>query len=439
LTSPTELAIHHLQRHQSLAPVPCPVSSLRRGVAWTGAGNFIYLGCQYGMLMMIAKLGDPAAVGRFALALAVAAPIIVLSQMQLRQLQATDVRGEARFGDYLWHRLLLTLAALLVIGVIATAHEDGQTGLVIALVGAAKAFESLSDVAYGRLQRNERMDLVAVSMAAKGIMSLIVIGLMMATTGNLAWAVAGLAGTWALLLCCFDLPVQRRVAQAGGLDLRGRPAVISQLARTAMPLAWTSGLISLSANIPRYFLDGMHGKESVAIFAIAAAPLILANMLVGSVAQATLPRASTFFQTGELAGFHRLGMRITVVNIVFGLACAAGFALAGEWMIVVFFTPEYTAAVPLIVIMSIGTALGGFGAYGGIVLAAGRRFSLQLCNVILMVALQLVVSWVLIGRYGVLGAGWSELIRYAASALFLLVSGLLVMNARQRTAPMKAA
>lgn len=223
--------------------------SLRRGVAWTVAGNVVYLGCQYGMLIAIAKFGDPSSVGQFALALAVAAPIMVLSQMQLRQLQVTDVRGEARFGDYLWHRILLTAAALLVIVAVAATYES-RAGLVIAWIGAAKSFESVSDVAYGRLQRNERMELVAVSMMAKGTLSLGVLALLMATVGDVVWAAAGLAGVWALLLFAFDLPVQRWAVQGVPLELRGRPKVMKQLARSAWPLAWTSGLIRCLRTCP---------------------------------------------------------------------------------------------------------------------------------------------------------------------------------------------
>src|SRR5262245_13252375 len=68
--------------------------SLRTNFLWTLAGNVVYAGCQWGMLIVLAKLGTPAMVGEFSLGLAICAPIFMLSNLNLRGVQATDARGE---------------------------------------------------------------------------------------------------------------------------------------------------------------------------------------------------------------------------------------------------------------------------------------------------------------------------------------------------------
>ena len=83
-----------------------PELSLRLNFAWTFVGNVVYAGCQWGMLVVLAKLGSPARVGEFALALAVTAPILMFTNLALRAVQATDSRQEYTFGDYLGLRLL---------------------------------------------------------------------------------------------------------------------------------------------------------------------------------------------------------------------------------------------------------------------------------------------------------------------------------------------
>ena len=104
-----------------VAPRPL---SLRSNFSWTFAGNVVYAGCQWGMLMVLAKLGSPEWSGQFALGLAVTAPIIMLTNLQLRAIQATDARREYRFGHYLALRLATTALALLVIAGIAAAGID---------------------------------------------------------------------------------------------------------------------------------------------------------------------------------------------------------------------------------------------------------------------------------------------------------------------------
>ena len=49
--------------------------SLKSNFAWTLSGNVVYSACQWGMLVLLAKLGTPATVGEFALAVAIAVAI----------------------------------------------------------------------------------------------------------------------------------------------------------------------------------------------------------------------------------------------------------------------------------------------------------------------------------------------------------------------------
>ena len=68
--------------------------SLRQNFKWNFVGNFVYGACQWGMLVVLAKLTSPEMVGRFALGLAITAPIVLLSQLQLHGVQETDARDE---------------------------------------------------------------------------------------------------------------------------------------------------------------------------------------------------------------------------------------------------------------------------------------------------------------------------------------------------------
>lgn len=89
--------------------------ALSRNFAWTLAGNVVYAGCQWGILIAIAKLGTPAMVGQFALGLAVCAPVFMFTSLQLRAVLATDAGDEYRLGNYLALRILGTGIGLAVI------------------------------------------------------------------------------------------------------------------------------------------------------------------------------------------------------------------------------------------------------------------------------------------------------------------------------------
>src|SRR5689334_8730460 len=104
-------------------PIKCMQESkaltLRRNFSWTFIGNAVYAGCQWGMLVVLAKLGSPEMVGQFTLGLAVTAPIIMFTNLQLRSVQATDAKKQYIFSDYLGLRLTSVAIALLIIVVIS--------------------------------------------------------------------------------------------------------------------------------------------------------------------------------------------------------------------------------------------------------------------------------------------------------------------------------
>ena len=195
--------------------------SLRVNFSWTFVGNVVYSVCKWGMLAILAKMGPPEMVGRFALGLAVTAPIITFANLQLRAIQATDAHRDFRFGDYLGLRIsMLGLALLVIVGVAAVSGYEVETAWVIVLLGLAKAIESVSDVIYGLLQQRERMDRIAKSQSIKGLVSLLALGLGVYFTGSLEWGIGAMILVWALVLLLYDLPSSARVVR--GVAIGGK-------------------------------------------------------------------------------------------------------------------------------------------------------------------------------------------------------------------------
>jgi O-antigen/teichoic acid export membrane protein len=150
--------------------------TLRHNFSWTLTGNTVYAASQWGILVLLAKIGNPEIVGQFTLGLAVTAPIFMLTNLQLRAIQATDATQRFRFNDYLGLRLLGTgIALLIVLGITLLGYRQ-ETGLIILLIALAKALESFSDVVYGLLQQHEQMDRVAISLMLRGVFSLVSLG-----------------------------------------------------------------------------------------------------------------------------------------------------------------------------------------------------------------------------------------------------------------------
>src|SRR6202035_2456066 len=94
-----------------------------------------------------------------------------------RGIQATDSRSEFDFSDYFTVRMVGTAMGLAaVLATALCARMDWLTVTIVCLVGATKAIEALSDIVAGLLQKAERLDQLAIILAARGLVSLLAFG-----------------------------------------------------------------------------------------------------------------------------------------------------------------------------------------------------------------------------------------------------------------------
>jgi hypothetical protein len=130
------------------------------GCAWVGAGALrgrgqSSLSLQGSTGQILARLDGPALVGQFTLAMAITAPIVVFSQLQLREAQAVDAGSRCPFADYRAVRLYTAALTLIVIFIVAAfTGYPVAVAAVICSVGLTRSIERLSDIYYGLAQRH---------------------------------------------------------------------------------------------------------------------------------------------------------------------------------------------------------------------------------------------------------------------------------------------
>lgn len=407
-------------------PPNVPPLSLRKNFSWTLIGNVTYAGCQWAMLVVLAKLGRPELIGQFALGLAITAPIIVFTNLQLRAIQATDAAGEYRFGDYLGLRLLMTAAAILVIiGIGLVGKYRSDTAAVIVIIGLAKAIEALSDLLYGLLQQHERFDRIARSMMVKGALSLVVLAIVIYVTGSMIWGALGLAISWLVVLLGYDLPCAVGILGAGAFRLRYsidrsrlRAGVIpdweatrlTKLAILALPMGITTMLLSLNVNIPRYVIQHFLGERELGIFAALAYATTAGPTIVSALGQSASPRLSKHFARRELAAFRSLVGKLLMVGMILGVGGIAIALIAGRDVLRLIYTSEYARHAGLFNLLMIAVAIGYLAGFIGYAVTSARYFRPQAPLSVFVVGTTALASAWLVPRYGLTGAAWALLI-----------------------------
>jgi len=397
--------------------------SFRLNTAWTLAGNVVYAACQWGMLVLLAKLGSPERVGQLALALAITAPVVQLAGLNLRAIQSTDARREYPSGQVLALRLASLGIAALILATIATATGlPAEIAWVVAGVGLAKIVESISDVMYGILQQRERMAPIARSLVLRGVIGLAGLAVGVLATGRVAWGACGYAAAWVGILFFHDLPSATKALREEGGSRRdlvphGPASRVIGLAQLAAPLGIVMMLIALHTAIPRYFLAHTAGEAAVGVFSALASLILAGTLVVGALGASASPRLARLHSAGDLTGFRRFLGRLLIGGAALGLAGILIAAVAGRPILTLVYTAEYASyGEDLVWIMAAG-ALAYVASFLGYGLTAARILKQQVGLFAAVALVSTLASAWLIPGHGVRGAAWAMLAGYSVQLL----------------------
>ncbi|NJR50755.1 MAG: oligosaccharide flippase family protein [Leptolyngbyaceae cyanobacterium CSU_1_3] len=399
--------------------------TLRHNFSWTFLGNVVYAGCQWVMLVVLAKLGTPEMVGQFTLGLTVTAPIMLLCNMQLRAIQATDTQGQYQFADYFSLRLVTTAIALgVIIGVILLGGYRGDAAWVILAIGIAKAIESISDIFHGFLQQQERMNHIAISMIGKGILSIAALSIAVYLTQNIVWGVMGLVAAWTIVLLWYDRPNFHRMQgilernpldRPSSLNFRWRTKTLLRLSWASLPLGFVMMLISLNTNLPRYFIEHYLGQRELGIFAAMTYFQVVGTTVISALGQSASPRLAKESASEGQQGFRRLLLKLIGIASGLGLLGALIAAVAGHRVLSLLYSPEFAEHSDLLVRLMVAAALWYITSILGYAATAKRKIRKQPIVLLTTILISALSCYWLVPTAGLLGAANSMLITSAVA------------------------
>lgn len=365
------------------------------------SGNSVYALCQFGMLSVLALLTNTTEVGRYALALAITAPVFLFASLKLRQIQVTDAQNEYSFGEYLAQRLLTSVfATAAVVGVVCGLSMETRTTATIVAVTVFKGLESVIDILYGAMQRREQLHLVAQSQMWRGIGGFIVFGGVVWLTARVEMA----TGALAVFTACQIVSNFWRVRRLG---VRIAPvfswATFRRLTWLALPLGVALSVSSLSINVPRYFIEAYEGTSELGIFAALAYFMTVTGMVINSLGEAASPRLANLFFSGEYSQFRATLKKLVLMGVGIGMAGVIGVLLLGRPVLGTVFGAEYADRNDVLSVMMAGSAILYSTMFLGTAVNAMRRFTVQLPINLAILGTAAAVAWMAVPAWGIMG------------------------------------
>jgi O-antigen/teichoic acid export membrane protein len=416
--------------------------SLRRSFGWAVVGNATYSICQWIILVVLAKFCTTQQVGKFGLGLALTAPIFMFLNLQLRSIQATDVKDENTLAHYLGLRLItITIALIAIILLVLWTGYNAESMCVILIIGISKAIESLSDVLYGLFQRHERLDWISHSMILRGTLSVGLLTLAMVASGSLIWGVITLAVTWAGVLVLHDIPRSIQVLPSPS-NIHGSPngrsiltsltpsfnaRILGRLAWLAMPLGLVTMLSSLNVNIPRYFIESHLGEAKLGIYVAIAAVFSGMYFLQIALGQAVLPRLASYYASGMIRAYLRIAGIVLGFGLFNGILIVAIVFIGGSNVLRIIYSEEFVPFDHLFLWLAVASIVQCANGALTCFLLAARHFKESTWACLINTFVVLVCSAWFIPRFSEIGAAYAMLAGSSISFFILIIQLIVIL------------
>lgn len=367
-------------------------------------------------------------------------PIFTVASLQLRYIDATDISGKYRFGQYTALRVITTAIALiltLLIALIAMRHRSPYWPAIM-LWGAARFVEAGSDTVYGLFHRLERFDCVAISMSLRGVLSLLSIVVVFYFTRNLSLALLALAVSWLLIFVCFDIragfalnSTQLAPTRSDLFSWRAlmpsfdwRPLL--QLFREAWPLGLVAFLIAVQVQIPRYVVALRMGGSQLGLFSAASYLTMVGTTLVTALGAPAAVKIAKHYTAGNVKEFKYLVLKLMSIGAAIGVLGVTISILAGKQILELAYKKQYAEMSGVLTILCVASAVAYSSSFLGWAMTAVGKFKVQVPISSFVVALTGCSCYLFARRYGITGVALGVL---AGSIGQLVLSALVIGRA----------
>jgi O-antigen/teichoic acid export membrane protein len=374
----------------------------------------------------MAKLGTPAMVGQYALGLAITAPIFMLTNLQLRGIQATDAKNEFSFNNYVGLRFISSLCSILVISLILLFGSfTFEATIVIFLLGLEKGVRSISDVIFGLFQKHERMDLVGISLLIKGPLSLVIMGCLLWVSESIFISLTGLIVAWFLVFLFIDLKMTYLYDNfIPNFNLKK----LWKLLCLSLPLGIVMMFVSLNANSPRFFVEYFLGTDILGYFAAIAYIMVAGSTVVNALGQSISPRLSRYYVNGNKNAYISLLVKLVSVSIFFLFIALILVHIWGEEILTILYEPSYGKYAHIFSLITIAAGVGFIKTFLGYGLTAARFLKVQPIITLLAVLVGVVACILLIPGFGLIGAANAMIIASFTHLLGYLLSVVYIVK-----------
>lgn len=376
-----------------------------KNFTWTIIANLLSAVVKWSYIIFIARILAKEDVGLYSLALALSAPIALFFNFRLRTLFVT--KYNYNFYNYQFIRNILDLLSILVIFIVSfIAYSDYL--IIILLVGLIKIMDLRSELYYAIPNFFGNLKTPSILLIVKYIINFIIF-----STSLFLWNDLALTLTYIVLFqLIYLIFIERVLCKKYLLEEDATKNYIGALLKIGLSLGFIQLVVSLNANIPKYIIENLLSLKELADFSILVYIFTIGNIFVSALIQNLLPHLRNLYNKKDITQIKKIVFNRIVISVIpLSIITIIIVYFYGIEFIGFIYGDSYINDTNEIVLIVLVIALF-VNAYSAVIDNTLILFNLikkQIYISLFMVVFTIVLGYIFIINYGLIGAALSIL------------------------------
>ena len=365
-------------------------TQFKKNFLWNILGTSLNAFTSLFYMIIVTRVNGVDNAGIFTIAFSTACILYVIGIYAGRIYQVTEPNKEITDKDYIINRLLsIFLMILFVILFCLIKKYTILKSIIFILLTIFKSIEAFSEVIYGILQKNEKLEIVGKSLCLKSICSVLIFAITDIITQNMVISIISIIIIWIVILFTYDIKNSKEY-----IDFSGKVNIqnVNKIFKSGFFTFAISFLGLYILNAPKYAIDNYLENNYQTIFGIIVMPATVIGLVAQFLIHPYLNQILDFYNKKGMKNLNKLIMKLIYMILGFGAISSLLAYFLGPEVLGLIYGIDLTAYRIELLIIIISATLYTIGViYSSILITIRETFS-QFIIYIIVSIFALIVS-----------------------------------------------
>lgn len=292
-------------------------TQFRKNFIWNILGTGFNAFNSLFFMIAVTRINGVDNAGIFTIAFSTACIIYIVGVYAGRIYQVTEPDKSITDKEYIINRIITTVSMLILVILFSVIRGyDIFKSTVFLLLTTYKALEAFSDVIYGILQKNEKLDIAGKSLFFKSLISVIAFVVIDAITKNMITSIISIILVSLLILIFYDLKNGLKYID---LKLPVKKENIIKIFKAGFFTFAISFLGMYVLNAPKYAIDSYLENNYQTIFGIIVMPATVIGLVAQFLIHPYLNQIVALYEEKNLKGLNKLALKLIIYILGVGV------------------------------------------------------------------------------------------------------------------------